>query len=201
MIIKAKTMKKIFITCLIAGVLTSCLDDKGNYTYTELNEVKIEGLESTYRVLNKIDHIVIEPKITGSILGDDDSQYEYEWHICADGLYHTNHKVIGHEKNLDYLADFDLSKQDVNYNLYLTVTDKSTGIKTQASASVKPSTSYSKGFVVLGEDASTGEIGLDMIVMPPGRDTTLVANVFDNSDNGCAVTMVPITWTCQVFFL
>ena len=38
-------MKKIFITCLIAGVLTSCLDDKGNYTYTELNEVKIEGLE------------------------------------------------------------------------------------------------------------------------------------------------------------
>ncbi|MGM9714666.1 MAG: PKD-like family lipoprotein, partial [Prevotella sp.] len=175
-------MKKIFIACLMAGALTSCLDDEGNYTYTELNEIKIEGLEDTYKVLNKIDHIVIEPQVTGTILGDDDSQYEYEWHICADGLYHSNHKVISHEKNLDYLADFDLSKQDANYNLYLTVTDKTTGLKAQASASIKPSTSYSKGFIVLGDDESTGDIGLDMIVMPPGRDTTLVSNVIDNSE-------------------
>ena len=182
MIINAKTMKKIFIACLMAGALTSCLDDEGNYTYTELNEIKIEGLEDTYKVLNKIDHIVIEPQVTGTILGDDDSQYEYEWHICADGLYHSNHKVISHEKNLDYLADFDLSKQDANYNLYLTVTDKTTGLKAQASASIKPSTSYSKGFIVLGDDESTGDIGLDMIVMPPGRDTTLVSNVIDNSE-------------------
>ena len=63
-------MKKIFILLTIAFGFISCVEDEGNYSYTELNEITIEGLEESYNVLQKLDTIKIQPKITSTILGD-----------------------------------------------------------------------------------------------------------------------------------
>lgn len=169
-------MKKLLILLLTATGLFSCVEDEGNYTYTKVNEVTIEGLEESYNVLDKIDKIQIQPVIKGSILGDDLSQYEYQWHI-HEGITDHIHTVISNEKDLDYKVDLGLG----SYTLYLTVKDKSTGLKTLASAPVKVSTGISKGFLLFGDDMEEGIMGLDMVVMPAGRDTTVAENVYDNS--------------------
>lgn len=169
-------MKKLLILLMTATGLFSCVEDEGNYTYTEVNEVTIEGLEESYNVLDKIDNIQIQPVIKGSILGDDLSQYEFQWHI-HEGITEHIHTIISNEKDLDYKVDLGLG----NYTLYLTVTDKSTGLKTLASAPVKVSTGISKGFLLFGDDMEEGIMGLDMVVMPAGRDTSVVENVYDNS--------------------
>lgn len=176
-------MKRLLILFLTIAGLASCLDDKGNYDYlddTQFNKVTIEGLEDTYNVLDKIDHIQIEPQITGTVFGDDDKNYEYQWHIHdgGEGGLEHNHIVISKEKNLDYLVNLGVG----NYSLYLTVLDKSTGIKTLASSSIKVITGINRGFLILGDNLATGEMGLDMVAMPSGRDTVMIENVFDNSE-------------------
>ena len=170
-------MKKLLILLLTATGLFSCVEDEGNYTYSEVNQVTIEGLEESYNVLDKIDAIQIQPVIKGSILGDDLSQYEYQWHI-HEGITEHIHTVISNEKDLDYKVNLGIG----NYTLYFTVIDKSTGLKTMASSPVKVSTGLSKGFLLFGDDMEEGIMGLDMVVMPAGRDTTVAENVYDNSE-------------------
>lgn len=170
-------MKKILILLLSATCFFSCVEDEGNYTYTDINQVKIEGLEESYNVLNGLDVIQIQPKITGSVLGDNLEHYEYQWHI-HEGIGEHIHTVISNEKDLNYPVNINIG----NYTLYLTVLDKSTGLKTIAGATMKVTTPTSKGFLLLGDDLEEGIMGLDMVVMPAGRDTTVVENVYDNSE-------------------
>lgn len=66
--------------CLFS--LYSCVEDKGSYDHLPVNEITVTGTEKTYSVLAGITELTIEPTITGSILGEDDSQYEYTWYAC-----------------------------------------------------------------------------------------------------------------------
>ena len=43
--------------------LMSCYDDKGNYDYSEMAEIKIENLPETLEILGGIEHIVAQPKV------------------------------------------------------------------------------------------------------------------------------------------
>ena len=170
-------MKKAFIILLASLGFVSCVEDEGNYTYTELNQITIEGLEESYNVLDKVDSIKIYPTIKGTLLGDDLSNYEYQWHV-HEGVGEHKHTFIGNDKDLEYKVDLGIG----TYTLYFTVKDKTTGLEAQASASIKTSTAISKGFMLLGDDMEEGIMGLDMIVMPAGRDTTVAENVYDNSE-------------------
>lgn len=170
-------MKKAFIILLASLGFVSCVEDEGNYTYTELNQITIEGLEASYNVLDKVDSIKIYPTIKGTLLGDDLSNYEYQWHI-HEGIAEHIHTIIGTEKDLEYKVDLGVG----SYTLYFTVKDKTTGLEAQAYSSIKTATAISKGFLLLGDDMEEGIMGLDMIVMPAGRDTTVAENVYDNSE-------------------
>ena len=72
--------------CLFS--LYSCVEDKGSYDHLPVNEITVTGTEKTYSVLAGITELTIEPTITGSILGEDDSQYEYTWYACKKELGH-----------------------------------------------------------------------------------------------------------------
>ena len=170
-------MKKAFIILLASLGFVSCVKDEGNYDYVELNQITIEGLEESYNVLDKVDSIKIYPTIKGTLLGDDLSNYEYQWHI-HEGIAEHKHTIIGTEKDLEYKVDLGVG----TYTLYFTVKDKTTGLEAQTYASVKTATAISKGFLLLGDNVEEGIMGLDMIVMPAGRDTTVAANVYDNSE-------------------
>lgn len=170
-------MKKTLLILLASVGFLSCVEDEGNYTYTELNQITIEGLEASYKVLDKVDVIKITPTIKGTLSGDDLSNYEYQWHI-HEGIVDHKHTIISHEKDLEWKVDLGIG----DYTLYFTVKDKSTGLEATAYSSIKTSTAISKGFLLLGEDMEEGIVGLDMIVMPAGRDTTVAERVYDNSE-------------------
>lgn len=174
---KQEVMKKTLILFLSVMCLSSCVEDEGNYNYTELNKLTIEGLEESYNVLHNVDTIKIQPIITSTILGENLDNYEYQWHI-HEGIGEHKHTVISKEKDLVYPVDIKIG----TYDLYFTVLDKTTGIKTMASAPMKVTTPTSKGFLLLGDDLEEGIMGLDMVIMPAGRDTSVMANAYDNSE-------------------
>ncbi len=167
-------MKNILFLLLALLMWTSCdVEDKGHYDYTELNGVTIEGIESTYEKKSKIDELIIEPQIKGSILGEDDSNYEYSWFIVY-GNY--QHRILSTEKDLKWKVDLD----EGTHTIYFQIIDKSTGLQWIKSTALKVTTFYTKGFLLFG-DTETGECRLDMVTMPVGQDTAVAENIYDNS--------------------
>lgn len=177
-------MKKysLLYIALTAILATSCVEDEGNYTYTTLNEISIEGFESSYSKLAYIDNLQITPEITGSLSGEDLSNYEYQWHICSGSLGENihSHTVISDEKDLDW----PIQLTPGSYVVYFTVKEKSTGIETTTSTSLQVKNSFSTGFVLLGGIEGTSKVGLDMLTMAPDRDTIMVEGAFDDLYNG-----------------
>ena len=165
--------------CLLS--LYSCVEDKGSYDHLPVNEITVTGTEKTYSVLAGITELTIEPTITGTILGDDDSQYEYTWYACQNDLgsdQHT-HTVLGHEKNLKTTVVMNPG----SYSLYLIIKDNSTGMEWIISdMTLQVSTSLTSGFYVLGEKED-GLIGIDFLSMPNSvGDTTMIHDIFTNSE-------------------
>lgn len=167
---------KLYILSLaLACILPSCVEDEGSYTYTPVNEVSIAGIESSYQALAFFDNVTITPEITGSESGEDLSNYEFTWYICRNS--HT-HDTISREKDLDWKADV----QPGNHTLYLSVKDKQTGYEKNKYTTIQASSPYTRGFLILGNRPKSDLLGLDMLTMVPGRDTTYVQEVFDNSE-------------------
>ena len=181
-------MKKYILPILLfcGGCFSSCVDDEGNYDYTHLDDYSISGLESAYSVLAYIDSIKIEPVVENTIEGKpvDENNLEYEWHICysveidANNSISHNHVPISTEKNLDWLVDVAPG----SYRLYFVVRDKATQLESHTYTDILVKESLGRGFMVLGDVDGSPELGLDMLVMAPNRDTVYVENVFDNSE-------------------
>lgn len=69
---------KLYISLFAIGLLsTACVEDETNYDITPINEISIGGLEENYYGMAYNDVISIKPEITGSLTGDDLSNYEY----------------------------------------------------------------------------------------------------------------------------
>lgn len=154
--------------CLFS--LYSCVEDKGSYDHLPVNEITVTGTETTYSVLAGITELAIEPEVTGSILGKDDSQYEYTWYACKKALGsddHT-HTELGHEKNLKTTVILNPE----SYYLYLLTYDHSTDMEWVISGmTLQVSTSLTTGFYVLGEKED-GVIGMDFLSMPSSEGDT-----------------------------
>ena len=100
-------MNKI-VLALMAGMffLQSCLDDSGNYSYSDLIPIEVDStnIASSYRV-TQWDYLVIDPAVKQ---GTDDSNLSYEWRIFqSSGMPNTEtgeiiDDVVGTERKLNY---------------------------------------------------------------------------------------------------
>lgn len=170
-------MKKILYLPLIAlGFTTACVEDEGNYLYTPTNVVTIDDpdADNTIQVLSYVDAITLTPDITGSIKGDNLEDYDYTWVLCYND--HT-HQLIGTEKELNWNVDVPPG----SYAIYFTVKDRTTGLESSYSRNFFASSPFTKGFLVLGNIDGNGRVALDMLTMPPQRDTVMVEDAFDAS--------------------
>lgn len=161
--------------CLALWLASCSVEDKGNYDLVDVNEVKVEGIESGYTKLSKVDNLVIKPEITGTVDGENLDNYEYTWKIQKER--ENSYTTIGTEKDLDWKVDVEAG----SYSVFLVIKDKSTDLEWISSTGLTVSTSFTKGFLLLGEDEN-GEVRMDMVVMPAGRDTTVAERVFNNSE-------------------
>lgn len=162
---------------LLSCLLPACVEDEGNYSYTPVNEINIDGIEDQYTGMAYSDVIDIVPDITGSVKGEDTSSYEYTWFRC--GTNH-NHQVIGTEKELHWLAN----AAPGSHTVYLNVKDTQTGYEKNYSTTIVLSSPFTRGFLILGNRPHTDKlVGLDMLSIIAGKNDTIYAkDVFDNSE-------------------
>lgn len=165
-------MKRLVYIIVFALGLTACYDDKGSYDYHDICEVNIEGVESVYETVYRESVLEIDPTVTvteGNI--GDTTRFAYEWRA---NVPYNSTELIGTERILNYRVE--LAPRD--YTLYFRVTDRQTGVVTVATSTLKVGTAYSKGILLIGENAQ-GEADVQMLSMV--KDTVLYKELLKNS--------------------
>jgi len=164
---------KIFLITLISLVLSSCLKDKGNYDYVDINEIAFKGIASSYNVMMDFDTIRIDPEIImtdGDV--NDTGRFEYAW--LAVKAYQSK-DTLSKTKKLVYPVKL---KPDT-YQFFLKIRDKKTEVIWIATSSLVVGTAYSKGIMLVGEDKQ-GYVKAQMLSMV--KDTILFPDML--KDNG-----------------
>ena len=132
----------IWVTGMCLWVLAgACTNDNGNYRYSTLNSVKIEGLEEIYNV-DQMDTLKIETlKLNFQV--EETDELDFEWKV--------NDKVISTERFCRGVMTE--VPRNANYAGVLCVTDRATDLKYYAQFGVKVGTAFSNALFVLSEDA------------------------------------------------
>lgn len=134
---------------LLAG---ACADDKGNYDYTELNDLTIR-MDDSYTAIAR-EEFCVTPTVTGKHFDAED--YTYEWK-AYDETGRQAPVVIGTELNLHG----ELVLLQGTYRLVLNIREKASGIYYQQATSLRVNTPTSLGWLVLCSDQ--GRVRLDMV--------------------------------------
>lgn len=147
---------------LLGGCLifSSCFKDKGNYSYSAVNDIIIgsEGFVVPYVVRTDVDELVIEPIISSTIDPDLSGTYTYEWVAVSTQKLPGTRYTLSTERVLDYAVKIPADE----YNLFFKVTDVNTGLVFSNKVALTVNGSYTRGWMVVGED-NTGQLVLDMI--------------------------------------
>ena len=89
-----RTVDISFIIFVLLG-LTACYEDKGNYDYTELNEISVVSpAAGTYFAIDRYDTLHIEPQLAFTQDVMDDGQLEFLWEMYLDDWANTEAKAI-----------------------------------------------------------------------------------------------------------
>ena len=156
-----QTVKLLVALCGL-WMMGSCYEDKGNYDYTELNEISVVSpAPGSYFVIDRYDTLHIEPQLAFTQGTIDDDQLEYLWEMYLDDWANTESKavVLGNDRNLDALISRPAST--THYALVFTVKDRLTGAAYRTSYSVGIQPSVLSGLMVLQDDG--GRCRLDYL--------------------------------------
>lgn len=144
-----KTNLYAIITALIVLVCSSCFEDKGNYDYTDFQDLEIKNIEKEYDRISFQDTLHIRPEFANP------DAYEYLWtlhkaynQIPSDG---SDIKIdtIGTERILAYPVALPTGI----YNVILKVTHKENQHATFYNTSLVARTEFSLGYYLLKETA------------------------------------------------
>lgn len=157
-------MKKIYLLlALVTLCLTSCFEDKGNYTYHDVDDIVIEGIADSYSNLSFAGEVLeIDPVIKTNY-----TDLQYEWYMW-DPTIEDNY--TGWDENMDYEAELIGTEKKLSYQVncpakrytvMLKVTSKANGYSVSASTNFDVTTEFSRGFYILKETAD-GNTELDL---------------------------------------
>ena len=172
-------MKKHCIIYLLAALsLASCIDDEGNNTMNPINKAQIEGIKDKYYMVTNLETLQIPVTVTGSMSGNDVNNFSFEWFLCNGAVEdkYPDHQTISREKDLS----FPVNVPPGEYRLFFRVKDKSNNMVFEKRSALNVLSPYVRGFYLFG-DKEDGTCGIDFISMMEGRDTSVVENLFDNT--------------------
>ncbi|WP_316837766.1 PKD-like family lipoprotein [Pedobacter nutrimenti] len=137
------------IFLLLSVVIISCKKDTGNYSYNDINESAINGIDNAYTVLRG-GKLSIMPKLSFTKDNSNDtSKYSYQWLSLDPQTIPAVSKVLATTRNLDWVIS--LASTNKPYTIYYTVTEKSTGVIWRKKFALQINTDISDGWVVLNE--------------------------------------------------
>lgn len=179
-------MKQIIYIGIILLSIVSCYDDKGNYNYHDINEIKFGDIDSTYNVLLNIDTLNIDAQVKMSD-GDysDTKRFEYLWVIFPQNNSRAK-DTLSTERVLNYFVRLEPN----TYDLYLKVRDRETNVQWKKRFVITVGTPYSRGIMLIGED-NEGFVDAQMISMS-GLDTVLMKDIL--KDSGLPKLQGPISF-------
>ncbi len=163
----------------IALALGSCYDDKGNYTYSEINEIIIDtvGKQTEFEVY-QFDILDIPVDIRFALEEVSDEDMEYRWTIYSNAATgNVAAEVIGTERNLHSVIRQPSSAD--SYSLVLQAKNKLTGIATQMSYTLHVTSQILSGLVVLHTDGAQSDI--DYIATPRAVPTVTTSRHIRNA--------------------
>ena len=153
-----------FVICF-----SSCYDDKGNYTYRELNEIEITNIPEEVAVLAGAENIVVTPKVVSKLEGEikgDNPNY---------GFAYTYSKVEADEDGYEYCLVLDSAfTKDLDipaklkaqkYTCWFEVTDKRTRVVTSKAFTLNVASAITEGWMVLCNEGPERRVRLDMIAV------------------------------------
>ena len=155
---------KYLLFLALAWCVISCYDDKGNYDYKEINELKISGIEDKvyYEKIAFVDSLKIYPEIESPWYNDDHERYQFTWKLIpstadvnVDG--DTIDYVVSQEKNLI----LPITEKVGTYRGFFIVSDPGNGISWYKNFYLRVRTLTSEGWMVLCDKG--GESRLDII--------------------------------------
>ena len=139
-------IKSLFLLVAIAGGISACADDKGNYNYHDIPEVKIEGIGNSITAL-AYQNLSIPVQLDG--LQADENRYEYEWQAIrqfrAEDENDAASEVLATTKEFNDI----ISLRPGPYKLIYTVKDKQLDVFYQQQANLSVVTTTSEGWVLL----------------------------------------------------
>lgn len=157
---------------LAAAIMAGCYKDLGNYSYKDINDISIAGIQPKYTLMFR-DTLRIKPELTFLLDKGDTGKYEYEWIIFfLDDISETNNKLIGTERNLEYVVTAKVGK----YKAWLRVKDRSTGVQYKSEFAITVQSKVYEGWLVLSD--VNGMARLDMVsVLPPPYGETMIKDL------------------------
>lgn len=132
-----------FILTGVILLFISCMEELGNYDYTDINEIRIDSIKG-YRI-TQFDTLRIFPTINQT-LGTDEEDLEFLWYWYKASDEERAIDTLGHVRDLVYYA----AAQPGLYETRLKVTDKKSGLFTRKAFQVSVEADNS-GFLILSE--------------------------------------------------
>lgn len=140
--LKSEAMKSIIYIGLLLLTLTSCQEDKGNYTYRNINEISVTGIAAT-KTVTQFSILGMSPVInqTMPVSADD---LEYLWYVDR-----GNGKIDTLSQELNIQTPVNLYPD--TYEAYFVVIQKSTGIFTKVPFKLVVESQLGQGLLVLSD--------------------------------------------------
>lgn len=167
---------KYIISALFTIGIFSCYDDEGNYDYQEINEIKVvDRLEKEYSAYMLTDTLRISPILNFTQDSTTEGRFEYSWYLSSKQISEEKIIKISDQLNLVY----PVTAKEGSYYLSLGVKDLETGVEWLTHTTLKVTTLFSNGWLMLGE--KNGEVALDMVTISTTGDTIITHDILKNS--------------------
>lgn len=165
-----KLFTPLIIVITVVALLQGCIKDKGNYTYSELNQLSIQRtLPDTFYVMVQ-DSLKIDLEVSQTMA--DAAGIEFDW-VLYQGSIAPYRRHIGNSANLRAF----ITDAPATYDLDLFIKDRKTNVSFYKKFFVSVMSAFNQGWLVLNETGGKNDVSM---ILPTN---TVLHNVFSNANN------------------
>lgn len=143
------------VLLLVTGI--ACTEDKGNYDYTPLNKLVVNGIKETYVV--EVDSMLSIPVDISGSEGFREDDYDYVWYAWRTSVEKVP-DTLSVKKDLNVKLLLDVGE----YILRYVITEKASGVFFESKINLNVINKYSKGVMALsrieGDDSDVTFINI-----------------------------------------